>query len=137
MQLLGGGIGYEFIKLETIDNLRFFINTPKESQNVNAARTKISGWAHSDEIAKLTLVVEIKSLLHRVDINQLRVDVSRHLKEKLGIEVKSDNHDFSLTIPRPLFQMVREVTGTGASLQAFKVFRPQTSHKGSGPSQGM
>lgn len=92
-------MGYNFVKLGTIDALRFFIDYPKEGQNVDAARTKISGWAHSDTIAKLTFAVESKSVLHRAEINQSRADVSRHLKEKLGIEVETDAHGFSVTIP--------------------------------------
>lgn len=90
---------YKFFKLAIIDDLRFFIDNPKEGQNVDAACTKISGWAHSDKTTELNFAVESKSVLYRVKINQARADVSRHLKEKVGIEVETDIHGFSVTIP--------------------------------------
>lgn len=90
---------YKCVELETIDGLKYFIDNPKAGQVVDCDRLKISGWAFDATTTKPTLVIDTGSHLHRLEVRQPRADVSRHLKERLGIEVNDDNHGFSITIP--------------------------------------
>lgn len=92
-------VEYKISKLNSVDGLRYFIDTPKPGHIINSAQVKISGWAWCETGARPTFLVKTKLGTREVEVNVARADVSRHLEEKLGIEVNSDEHGFSTTVP--------------------------------------
>lgn len=96
---LGCVVEYTISKLNSVDGLEYFIDSPKAGHIVTSAQVRISGWAWCETGARPTFLVKTKSGIHEAQVNLARADVSRHLQEKLGIEVKSNQHGFSTTLP--------------------------------------
>lgn len=90
---------YKISKLNSVDGLRYFIDVPKSGQPVNPMQMEISGWAWCETGARPTVVVKSKSCTRELQLELPRADVSRHLKERLGVDAASDQHGFSTAVP--------------------------------------
>ena len=108
-------MGCSFVKLGEINYIRFHIVSPKEGQNVDAARTKISGWAHSDKIEKITLpIIHEKKQPDRTPQSQLSGRSCRYFPEMLRKAASG------MTAPFPVF--LQQTTSISARPRAEKRF---------------
>lgn len=91
-------MNYTIATLNSVEGLRYFIDSPKSGQPVNPAQLKISGWAWCETGTTPQVLVQSASGIRRLDLDLPRADVSRHLKERLGVDTASDQHGFSTTV---------------------------------------
>lgn len=91
-------MNYKVSKLNSIDGLRYFIDSPKSGQPVDPASLKISGWAWCETGKRPTVLIRSMTGSRTLQLDLARADVSRHLKERLGVDVASDQHGFSTTV---------------------------------------